>query len=184
MVRMLDWRFDGLGQALWACMDSPDARSGQNSNDAGTLSPPSASLQTRRLCLDAICQKRSLNMVRLMQLINTYRGPDTHHVAKARFVACGIYRGWLKQALSNPQGTSRGLRSAMPSKPLLSFDEICFYKSAIHFRRSLNHSIEPSLSLYQIQFDEVILYTWRNNNMDSDLSPMVLPPVQSQSVSV
>ena len=61
-------------------------------------------------------------MVRSMQLINTYCGPDTHQVAKARFVACSIYRGWLKQALSNPQGTSRALRSAILSKPLLSLD--------------------------------------------------------------
>ena len=54
MVKMFDQRYDGLSQALWACIDSPDARSGQNSNDAGTLSPPSVSLQSRRLCLDAV----------------------------------------------------------------------------------------------------------------------------------
>ena len=119
-----------------------------------------------------------------MQPISTYCGPDTHRVANARFVACSMYLGWLEQALSNPQGSSRGLRSAMPSKSLLSLDKFPFYKSAIHFRRSLNHSVEPSLSLYQIQVDEVILYIWRNNTMDSNLSPMVLPRVQSQSVSV
>lgn len=63
-----------------------------------------------------------------MQLTNTYRGPDTHGVSKARFVACSIPRDWLKQALSNPQRTSRGLRSAMPSKPLLILNEISLYK--------------------------------------------------------
>ena len=86
-------------------------------------------------------------MGRSMQLNNTYRGPDTHAVAKGRFVACSTQRGWLKQASSNPQGRSREPSSAMPSKPLLALNKTFLYKSATHLRRFPTVLIEPALSL-------------------------------------
>lgn len=82
-----------------------------------------------------------------MQLGNTYREPDTHEVAKGRFVACSTQRGWLKQASSNPQGRSREPSSAMPSKPLLAVNGISLYKSATHLRPFPAFLIEPALSL-------------------------------------